>query len=119
MALPLSKLAAGSHFAFIAFLVVGGPAGRRWPRLVPVHVAAIAATAAINLSGSDCPLTVAEKHLVRRAGREPYEGGFISHYLVEPVHPTGIDGRVNLVLLSAWMVPTTVVYLAPRRRAGR
>jgi hypothetical protein len=45
----------------------------------------------------------------------PYETGFISHYLVEPFHPAGIDGRVNLVLLGAWMIPTAIAYALPSR----
>jgi len=115
----LSKLAAFVHLVFIAFLVAGGPAGRRWPRLVPAHAAAVAATVAVNLSHRPCPLTVAEKELARRAGRTPYDGGFVSHYLVEPIRPSGIDGRVDLVLVGAWIVPTSLAYLAMGRRRAR
>jgi hypothetical protein len=112
-----ARLVAATHFAFVAFLVGGGPLGRRYPRVRPAHLAAIAATVAINLTGSDCPLTSWETRLLRSSGREPYERGFISHYLVEPFHPAGIDGRVNLVLLSAWMVPTAISYRTwPRRK---
>ena len=112
-----SRVVAASHFAFIAFLVVGGPLGRRYTRLRPAHLAAIAATIAINLTSSDCPLTTVETRLLRASGRVPYEHGFISHYLVEPFHPAGIDGRVNLVLLSAWMVPTALAYSITSRRS--
>ena len=106
-----------THFAFIAFLVAGGPLGLRFARARPAHAAAIAAAIAINVTGSDCPLTELEKYLLRGSGRPVYEGGFISHYLVEPVFPSGIDGRVNLVLLSAWIVPTAVAYAARSRRS--
>ena len=99
-----------THLAFIAFLVVGGLLARRMPRLIKWHLGAIGATVAINLTGSECPLTVWEKHFLTQAGREPYESGFISHYLVEPIYPAGIDGRVNLMILAAWMVPTAFAY---------
>ena len=99
-----------THLAFIAFLIAGGPLARRMPRLMKWHLGAIGVTVAINLARADCPLTVWEKHFLTRAGREPYESGFISHYLVEPIYPAGIDGRVNLMILAAWMVPTAFAY---------
>jgi hypothetical protein len=105
-----------THFAFIAFLIAGGPIGLRYARARPVHVAAIATALAINLTGSDCPLTVLEKRMLQAGGHRVYEGGFISHYLVEPVHPAGIDGRINLLLLSAWIVPTAAAYALRARR---
>jgi hypothetical protein len=111
MYLGLSRLTAVVHGSFIAVLIVGGPLARRWPKLMPAHLGAIAVTVAINLTGSDCPLTVVENHLLEAAGRAPYRNGFVSHYLVEPWHPAGINGRVNLALLGAWMVPTGIAYL--------
>ena len=111
-----ARAVAVTHFAFIAFLVAGGPLSRRFVRIRPAHIAAIAATVAINLTGSDCPLTALETRLLRASGRVPYERGFISHYLVEPLHPSGIDGRVNLILLAVWIVPTAIAYgVRPRR----
>jgi Protein of Unknown function (DUF2784) len=104
------------HLSFVVFLIVGGPLGRRFRAVVPAHLAAIVAAVAINVTGSECPLTVLEKHFLRLAGRTPYRGGFISHYLVEPVHPSGITGKVNLVLLAAWIVPTAVAYAVLGRR---
>lgn len=83
---------------------------RRWRWLIKWHVAAIGIAVAINLTGSECPLTVWEKHFLRLAGETPYESGFISHYLVEPIYPAGMDGRANLMLLAAWMIPTALAY---------
>jgi hypothetical protein len=108
----LSKLVAAGHVALVVVLVGGGPAVRRWPRLVPVHLGAIAATAAVNLAGRDCPLTTWEKACARRAGREPYEGGFVEHYLVLPIRPAGIDDGVDRLLLAAWLVPSVLGYAA-------
>ena len=111
-----ARLVALTHFAFVGFLITGGPMSRRFPRIRPAHIATIAITVAINLTGSDCPLTVLEMRLLRASGRVPYDTGFISHYFVEPFHPSGINGRVNLVLLTAWMIPTALAYgIRPRR----
>ena len=119
----IARLLAGlivvGHLSFIGFVVAGGPLARLMPRLAKWHLGAIVVTVVINLTGSDCPLTVWEKHFLRQAGEEPYESGFISHYLVEPVYPAGIDGRVNLLLLAAWMIPTAFAYYGCGRRASR
>ena len=106
----LARLVAASHLAYIVFMLVGGFAARRWPRLTKWHLGALGAGAAVNLAGADCPLTVWEKRCLHRAGHVPYETGFVSHYLVEPVYPRGIDGRVRFVILVALAVPNLVSY---------
>ena len=110
VAVGLARLVASSHLAYIVFLLVGGLGARRWPRLMKWHLGAIGAASVVNITGSECPLTAWEKWFLRRAGREPYETGFISHYLVEPVYPSGIDGRVNFVMLLALTVPNALSY---------
>ena len=114
----LARLLAASHLAYIVFLLVGGFMAKRWPKLMKWHLGAIGAAAVVNITGSDCPLTVWEKWFLRQAGRAPYETGFISNYLVEPVYPPGITGRVNFVILVTLTVPITVGYwrLIKRRR---
>ena len=62
-------------------------------------------TAAVNLPGLPCPLTVWEKHFWRLAGETPYRGGFISQYFVEPFYAPGLSpgaGTVLLVLMVVW-----------------
>lgn len=113
-----ARAVALTHFAIVSFLIAGGPLSRRIPRIRPAHLATIGIIVGINLTGSDCPLTVLEMKLLRSSGRVPYDTGFISHYFVEPFHPAGIDGRVNLILLSAWMIPTAIAYVLPTRHRG-
>ncbi len=115
VAVGLARLVAASHLSYIVFLLVGGFMAKRWPRLMKWHLGAIGAAGVVNLTGSDCPLTVWEKRLLRQAGREPYETGFVSNYLVEPVYPPGITGRVNLVILVTLTVPITVSYWRMRK----
>ena len=111
----LARLVAASHLSYIAFLLIGGFMAKRWPKLMKWHLGAIGAAAVVNITGSDCPLTVWEKWFLRQAGREPYETGFISNYLVEPVYPPGITGRVNFVILVTLTVPITVSYWRMRK----
>lgn len=50
------------HFAFIVFVAVGGLMAWRWPRLLWLHVPAVACGLGIVTLGYDCPLTPLEKH---------------------------------------------------------
>ncbi|WP_419912107.1 DUF2784 domain-containing protein [Candidatus Poriferisodalis sp.] len=106
----LARLMAASHLAYIVFLLVGGFAAKRRPKLMKWHLAAFGAAGLVNITGSDCPLTTWEKWFLLRAGREPYETGFASHYLVEPFYSKGITGRVNSVILLALVIPVVVSY---------
>ena len=110
-----ARAVALTHMAIVGFLIAGGLLARRFPRLRPAHLATIAIIVGVNLTDSDCPLTMLEMKLLRADGRVPYDTGFISHYFVEPFHPAGINGRVNLVLLCVWMIPTAFAYAMPSR----
>jgi len=97
-----------AHLALIVWLVVGGPLSLRWRRLGPLHLLAVAPTAAVFLAGADCPLTVWEKHFREAAGWPSYRGGFIENYLVEPWHSGGISPLVSVAVAATWIVPTVV-----------
>ncbi|WP_428121721.1 DUF2784 domain-containing protein [Candidatus Poriferisodalis sp.] len=111
----LARLVAGSHLAYVVFLIVGGFLAWRKPKLVKWHVGAIVAAAVVNITASDCPLTVWEKWFLRQAGDVPYETGFISHYLVEPIYRPGINGGVNFVLLCCLVIPNAISYWRLRK----
>jgi hypothetical protein len=86
------------HLAFVAFFLAGGFLAWRAPRVLWLHVPAVLVSAGLAVTGLDCPLDTLEKWLRRRGGQTPYRGGFIAHYLVEPIHGTGIDGTLHLAL---------------------
>ena len=108
--LVLARLVALAHLAFVVFLVVGGPLALRWRRLLPAHLAVVGITIALNRTGTDCPLTTLEKDLLRSANVGTYRHGFVQHYLVEPVHPSGSSPTVTLVLIAIWLIPTLISY---------
>jgi hypothetical protein len=108
--LVLARVVALAHLAFVVFLVVGGPLALRWRRLLPVHLAVVGITIALNRTATDCPLTTLEKDLLLSADAGTYRHGFVQHYLVEPVHPSGASPAVTLVLIAIWLVPTLVAY---------
>lgn len=108
------------HLAFVVFVLAGGFLAWRRPRLLRFHVPAVAISAGLAVAALDCPLTDVEKWLLRRAGDTPYDGGFIEHYLVEPVLAGGITPGLHLALRVATVTLVTAAYLgvlAHRRHA--
>ncbi|MGF1546668.1 MAG: DUF2784 domain-containing protein [Thiotrichales bacterium] len=75
------------HLAFIVFAVLGALAVLRWPRLIWLHLPAVAWGAWIEFSGGICPLTPLENHFRNLAGLAGYDGGFIEHYLLPLIYP--------------------------------
>jgi hypothetical protein len=112
-----AELVAISHAAFIAFLLVGGYAAWRFPRLVWVHIPAVVLTAAIFAFGADCPLTDLEKYLRHQAGEPAYRGGFIAHYLLSMV-PDGARAVAVPVVVVLVTAAAYTGYIGRRRRAG-
>jgi Protein of Unknown function (DUF2784) len=90
------------HGVAVAFMVSGSLLALRWPRLLRLHVPVALAVLGIFLTGSDCPLTTLELWLRERAGLPRYGGGFIGHYLTEPlgfpIHATST--QIGIVLIA-------------------
>jgi Protein of Unknown function (DUF2784) len=101
---------AALHLAAIAFMLTGGLLGWRWPRLLWVHAPIAATILGFNVAGADCPLTTLELHLRQWGGEPPYTGGFIGHYLVQPIHPAGITPGVEAAIYAIAITPNVVGY---------
>lgn len=89
------------HLAFIVFVTVGGLLAFRFPSVAYLHLPAVAWAAAIEFSGGICPLTPLENWLRTSCGSAGYSGGFIDHYLVPLIYPSGLtrDHQVALGVL--------------------
>jgi hypothetical protein len=108
------------HAGFIAWAVFGGLALLRWPRLVWLHLPALAWGVWISASGGICPLTPLEQRLRVAAGQEGWHGGFIEHYLTAIIYPDGLTRSMQALLAALLLAGNIVVYaLAWRRRRAR
>jgi uncharacterized protein DUF2784 len=115
----LADLTLTLHFAFLAFVVVGGLLARRWRWIAVPHVLAVAWGVCVELMpGLLCPLTTWENALALRAGAAGYEGGFIEHYLVAVIYPDGLTPTVQRTLAVLVVAVNVVVYTWPRTRTG-
>jgi Protein of Unknown function (DUF2784) len=111
----LADLVVVVHLAYLVFIPVGGFLAWRWPRLIPVHVAAVGIALVSVTVGFECPLTTWEQTLRRHGGERPYTGGFVDHYLTGKLYPHGHDTVVQLLIGAA--VVTAYIGLVVRRRS--
>lgn len=86
------------HFLFVLFVVFGGLLALRWPRIAYLHLPVAAYGALIELVGWVCPLTPLEKRLRESAGLQGYEGGFVEHYILPVLYPSGLTRDIQLSL---------------------
>ena len=107
------------HLAFILFVVLGAFLVWRFPRLIWLHLPAVAWAALIEIIGFVCPLTPLENHLRRLSGETGYQGGFIEHYLLPIIYPHGLTHGVQIGLGIAVIAINVVVYALLRRRVRR
>jgi hypothetical protein len=106
------------HFAYLLFIPLGGFLAWRWPRIVPVHLAAIVVAIASVTIGFDCPLTTLQDELERRAGGHP-RGVFVDRYIVGHLLPRGHDGAIQLVIVAAIVVSYAVMLRRRAQDSGR
>jgi hypothetical protein len=81
----LANAVALLHAAAVLFMLTGSLLALRWPRVLWLHVPVSVAILGLYLTGSDCPLTSLELSLREAAGEPGYTGGFIGHYVTEPL----------------------------------
>jgi len=106
------------HTLFVLFVVLGGLLVLRWPHLAWLHLPAAVWGALIEFTGCICPLTPLEKSLRSAGGEAGYAGGFINHYIVPLLYPSGLDRGWQIILGVLVVVLNLAIYgrLLLRRR---
>jgi len=115
----LADLVLVLHLAFIVFVVAGGLFALRWRWIPLVHLPAALWGAWIEISGGLCPLTPLENTLRRAAGAAGYAGGFVEHYLLGVVYPSGLTRGVQLALAALVVLANAAPYALVWRHARR
>ena len=117
----LADLVVAVHLAFVGFVVLGGLAVWRWPRLAWAHLPAVVWGVGIELSGAVCPLTPWENWLRHQVGDTGYRSDFIERYLLPVLYPAGLT-RTGQVVLGCFVIAINVVayrWVWSKRRPGR
>lgn len=103
------------HLAFVAFAVLGGLTVLRWPKMLWLHLPALAWAAAIETFGWICPLTHLENALRAHGGEAGYAGGFVDRYLMPVLYPEALP-MLRWPLLAALLAINVGVYWTVWRR---
>jgi hypothetical protein len=98
------------HAAFVVFVMLGGLAVLRWPRLAWVHLPVVIWGAGIEFAGGICPLTPLENHWRRLAGEQGYTGGFVEQYVLAALYPEGLTRGIQLALGLLVIAVNAVIY---------
>ncbi len=86
-ALALAVAVLATHLAFILWVIFGAILTRKRRWLTWAHVLCAIYGVTIEVAPWPCPLTLAENWFEVQAGRTPYHGPFLLHYLDAVVYP--------------------------------
>jgi hypothetical protein len=112
-------LVTAAHFAFLAYLLLGGFVALRWPRTIWLHALAVLWGIGSTTEHWDCPLTMLERWAREKAGMGPLRSdGFIAHYISGVLYPADWAGAVQLGLFATVVASWTLVGWQVRR-SGR
>ena len=98
------------HFAFVVFVPFGALLALKWHWIPWLHLPAAAWGLFLEMTGRACPLTDLEKALSSLAGESAYAGGFIDHYLVTPISPSGLTKDAQVILLVLVIATNVLSY---------
>lgn len=118
--LALAGLVLLVHLFFNAWVVAGALVTSGRPTLERLHILSLFYGAVMENVSWPCPLTLAQKWFLLMAGRTPYHGDFIVHYLqavVAPSFPLALLrwGAVGVLILNLGIYAHR--YFRPRRHA--
>ena len=116
----LADAVAVLHAAAVLFMLTGSLLALRWPRVLWLHVPVSLAILGLYLTASDCPLTTWELALRESAGGSGYRGGFIGHYVTEPlgfpIEATSTQVGIYVVAFTPNVIGYALLAARTRRR---
>ena len=111
----LADLVVLVHFAFVAFVILGGFWVARRHRVMPFHLAAAIWATLIEFSGWICPLTPLENQLRAKSGGDGYDSDFVGHYILPILYPEGLTRKTQIALGTLVIVINLGIYGWVRR----
>jgi uncharacterized protein DUF2784 len=95
------------HFAYLAYVILGGFLAWRWPRAFWPHLAAAAWGIAVVGIPLTCPLTAAEDWARQRAGEAPLTRGFIDRFVEGALYPERytrvLQVAAGILVVGSWV----------------
>jgi len=103
----LADVVIGVHYAFLAYLVVGGFIAWRWRKTIWLHVGAAVWGILIIATKVPCPLTALQNQFRENAGMHSMGTSFINIYVKGTLYPashqTIVQLAIALVVLASWI----------------
>jgi hypothetical protein len=99
------------HFAFVAFVVLGGFLILWWRKVIWLHVPAVLWSAWIELSGGICPLTPLENWFWIQGGQASYPDDFVGNYILPLIYPEGLSGKIQVLLAVIVIFVNVMIYI--------
>lgn len=97
----------GIHYAYMAYMIVGGFIAWRWPKTIAVHRLAVVWAVLIVTTKVPCPLTALQNNFRERAGDDPLSDSFINVYIRATFYPEGQQTlarvAVGVVIVASWV----------------
>jgi hypothetical protein len=106
------------HMVFILFVVFGGLLVFWWRGFAWLHIPCAVWGILIEFQGWICPLTYLENDLRAAANASGYAGGFIDHYLMPLVYPSGLTPDTQVLLGLVVLFINAMIYTLLWRRAN-
>ena len=97
------------HALFVLWVVAGALLTKGRPVLSWIHIGSLLWGIFIELMPVSCPLTTLENWLESQAGVQPYQNGFLLHYLDALVYPN-VSGTLLMMAGVALCVLNLAVY---------
>ena len=97
------------HLGFIVFVLIGGLFILRWRWVFLLHIPAAVWGTLIELQGWQCPLTPLEQYF-RQFNGLSYQGGFVDHYILPLVYPTGLTRQMQIFFGISVVIVNGVIY---------
>ena len=109
------------HFAYLLYVMLGALLGLRDVRWLGVHLPGVVWGVVGLVMTKRCPVTLLEKLLWGKAGRTPYDGTFLQHYVFGMILPEGSQGFVYWAqaALVAGVYALAIFRLLTSRRTQR
>jgi hypothetical protein len=111
----LADLMVGLHFAFLAYLIVGGFLAWRWPRTIWLHLVTAAWGLLIIVVQVPCPLTWAQNEFRDLGGQSRLRDGFIQVYVRGTFYPAQYE-RASQIVVGAIVAASWIGFAVVRRR---
>jgi len=112
----LADAVAGLHYAYLAYLLVGGFVAWRWPRTIALHIFAAVWAVLVIATPVPCPLTAAQNALRERGGQPPLRDSFINTYIRGTFYPAAHETETRVVVAGVVVASWIGFALRMRRR---